>query len=268
MVELLKLNKEKVLKLVSVLTCVLIFLSAVSPLESHGQVRRGEYRKRLKEKEFMVGIEGALGISLLSQSKVNDWLKYENSVPSNTIKPEKPYIGASGFMIYNRYVLGLEGGRLWRNASTSNGVDAEYGGTMIFANLGYLLVREDNGRGYPYIGIGYGSSAIDLNNHMDETFLFGDDVSLLDPNTAGKLEFNRLLLQGGYHLMRTFPFSGTRTNQKGLHLSLKAGFIFTLGSKKWELDGVELTDSPKASFNHVYIRFSIGGWYSKIFQKE
>ena len=267
---LLKLNKKKVLRLTCVFTGILIFLCAVNPLDLYGQRRPGrlgDYKKRLEEKEFMVGLEGVLGLSLLNQSKVNELLEFQGS---NPIKPEKPYIGASGFMIYNRYVLGLEGGKLWRNASTSTGVDAEYSGNMIFANLGYLLVREENGRGYPYIGIGLGSSSIGLYNHMERNFLFEEGgIPILTPaDRAGKLEFNSLLLHGGYHLIRTFSLSGTRTNQKGIHFSLKAGFVFGLGGNKWELDGVERTDSPKASFNHVYARLTIGGWYSKIFEKE
>ncbi|MFC1558816.1 hypothetical protein ACFL40_05630 [candidate division KSB1 bacterium] len=269
---LLKLNKKKALRLTCIFTCLLIFLCVVNPIDSYGQRRPGrlgDYKKRLEEKEFMVGVEGVLGLSLLSQTKINQWLEAENSVPSNPLKPEKPYIGLSGFMIYNRYVLGLDAGRLWRSASTSTGVDAEYSGNMIFANLGYILVREENGRGYPYLGIGLGSSSINLNNHMDEPFLFGEgDPILSPPNTTGKLKFNTFLIQGGYQLIRTFPLSGTRIKQKGIHFSLKAGFILGLGGNKWELNGVELTDSPKASFNQVYARLTIGGWYSKIFEKE
>ena len=266
---LLKLNKKKSLRLTCIITGILIFLCAVNPLESYGQRRPGrlgDYKKRLEEKEFMVGLEGVLGLSLLNQSKVNELLEFQGS---NPIKPEKPYIGASGFMIYNRYVLGLEGGKLWRNASTSTGVDAEYSGNMIFANFGYILVREENGRGYPYIGIGLGSSSINLNNHMSGPFEFGDDIFILDsPNTTGKLEYNTFLIQGGYHLIRTFPLSGTRVKQKGIHFSLKAGFVVGLGGNKWELNGVELTDSPKAKFNQVFARLTIGGWYSKIFEKK
>ena len=184
-----KLEMKKKLRLTCIFTCVLIFLFAVNPLESYGQRRPGrlgEYKKRLEEKEFMVGLEGVLGVSLLTQTKVNDWLGIKGS---NPIKPEKPYMGASGFMIYNRYVFGLEGGKLWRNASTPTGVDAEYSGNMIFANLGYLLVREDNGRGYPYIGIGLGSSSINLNNHMGEPFELDRKSTRLYPS---HIPFSRL----------------------------------------------------------------------------
>ena len=110
---------------------------------------------------------------------------------------------------------------------------------------------------------------VEFTGKVDGSFEFGEGIYILEsPNTAGKLEYNTFLIQGGYHLIRTFPLSGTRVKQKGIHFSLKAGFVVGLGGNKWELNGVELTDSPKAKFNQVFARLTIGGWYSKIFEKK
>lgn len=264
-----KLGKAKIVRVLTFFVCTLLFFIFADFSDSYGQYRPRLPRKDKKmfddEKDIMVGLAGVLGVSLLNQGGINDFLEFHGS---NPLKPEKPYIGATGFVIYKRYAFELEGGKIWRNASSVGRVDAEYSGSLLFFNLGYLLVKEDNGRGYPYLGIGMGSSSIDFTNNLEEPFEFGEGVELIQPGGAAKVEYNKFLIQAGYHLIRTFSLSGTRTKQKGLHFSLKAGFVIGLGGNKWELGGTELTDSPKATLNSVYARLSIGGWFSKVFQKD
>ena len=197
-----------------------------------------------------------LGVSFLNVEPLNEDFERNGYA---TIAPEKMYFGGLGYVIYNKFIISADGGFVTRGAEFPSS-QVKYRNSTYFFNIGYSLLSELKGVGFPFIGIGMGSSKFELISNTNELPYFYRK----DRTNDTDYEFNSLLLQVGYTFLRMGDYMRAREKKKGIMFGLQGGFIMTLGDKQWNINGIK-SDSPRATFNGIYIKVMVGGWGGRIF---
>ena len=207
-----------------------------------------------QENEIGGGVGMMFGVNMVDMNALNDeFLK----IGLGSVNPEKMFFGGLGYLIYNKYVLSPEGGVFWQTSNLGN-VEIKYNGGLGFLNFGYLILEEPNSRGYPFIGIGYGNSSMEFSGSSIN--LGGETI-----NNKDKLDFSAPLMNLGFSVHFLINFSKNENRKGGIMAGLRAGYILTMGEKKWKKEGTEIKNGPNATFNGVYVRLMVGGWLSKLY---
>jgi hypothetical protein len=209
-----------------------------------------------QENEIGGGVGGMFGVNMINMNDLNDEFLKEGL---GSINPEKMFFGGLGYIIYNKFVLSPEGGVFWQTSNLED-VELKYNGGLGFLNFGYLILEEPNSRGYPFIGIGYGKSSMEFSGSFTP-FEFGEH-SIKNKDIV---DFNTLLINLGFSVHFLINFSKNENRKGGIMAGLRAGYILTMGEKKWKIEGTEIKNGPNATFNGVYVRLMVGGWLSKLY---
>lgn len=186
-------------------------------------------------------------------------------------------LGGFGLGSAGRFLIGGEGHALLpTEETTADGTfRTRFGGGYGMFNLGYLAYSDDHVDIYPILGVGGGGTTLEIIERSSPTF---DDV-LDDPARGSRLTTGGFMMSvsvgADYRFgpaereRRRWRDRGRDRNDDddedddhgGLFVGLRAGWLWTPGDARWELDELnEVAGGPNVGPTGLFIRLSVGGW--------
>jgi len=201
------------------------------------------------------GVGFMYGAKLANMNDLNDQLVEDGF---QEFDPVLKSIGGLGYINYNKFILSPEFVSFSKNIASGN-TDISYEGSQMFVNLGYAVVSEERALGFVYIGAGRGNASLKFTDPSGPSDFAGETIA-----SGEELNTDSFLINLGYSYHFLMNFSKSKNRKAGTTVGIRAGYIFSPGSKKWEYNGEEIAGAPPAKFNGVFIRLVIGGWINKI----
>jgi hypothetical protein len=209
-----------------------------------------------------------LGLAQAAQAEEGGMVYYSaggnliNPAPLNTLISAQGYkaydswnwgqgIGLYG--IFQRFLVGAEYQSLFGQLSSSGQESLKLEGSYGLFQLGYVVAGASTFQIYPYVGIGPGfvtlRSSQALNGMLSMTQ--GSNANLL---SASGMSW---LLDLGVGANVTVPMS-TGSDARGPSVSLRAGYLLTLGGTQWSSNELPVTGGPALNPGGPYVRLMVG----------
>lgn len=208
----------------------------------------------------LLGVSGGVGFIAGSWQHIgvgdlNDALE-ANDYP--TFSSDFLGLGLGGYIVRNRFLIGLEGHGFTSTSGTEKTVDhdlhlnARYG----LLDLGYLLTRGPT-LVFPYAGLGGGT----LRLRISETGRVSFDDILENPGRSVVLTEGSFLLHLGLGLDRAIGGSGSRGGtRRAFVIGARAGYIFATNKGDWdtEVGDLDVFGGPDVGVRGPYVRIQLG----------
>lgn len=169
-------------------------------------------------------------------------------------------LGGTGMAIVNSELLigGNGFAALYGDVHTNRGSASMSAAAGLF-NLGYALHNKDNWLLYPYVGVGYSSTTLELSNSSNTAYAFSASHSL-KPGEEQKYTASGIALEGGFGLKRMV----LRNNRNsGLLFGIDFGTYGIPRLQSWEHSGTEITAISSSHTQAYYVRFCFGGIFTR-----
>lgn len=199
------------------------------------------------------------GLGFGSPSDLNDDLS--TTFGQNTsITGTSLQVSGGGFMLLSkRVLLGLEGTGFLHAEEETGPYSAKLNGGSGTVRVGVALLNNTKWLGFPYLGIGYGGSRLEISNNTNEPVFFGETT--VPEFLEERLRVRYPVLDLGVSIFRI-----PAPDIDGLSLGGHIGFMTALGKDTWQMDNddevIGVQDMGLSSF---YIKLSIGwgGFFHK-----
>ncbi len=181
---------------------------------------------------------------------------------------DRPVAVGGGFnFTVQHLLLGVEGNwQLPRHGTAQvNGqsLHTSFSGAYGFGNIGAVLTQCNTCKIYPFVGVGAGALQLTTRQSAGGSF---DDV-LGTPLQASHLSRTMLLTQAGLGVDFMLPAIFTPSGDAaGIVVGVRAGYIYTPEplTRRWRLDGSNLTGGPDPTFDGPYVQVTFGGGWSHV----
>lgn len=195
-----------------------------------------------------------VGMSLLDTDGINNALTAQ---AYRSLSDRFFSLGAGGHLVLNQAVIGVEGQALLSEqaSSTNDTFRATLSGRRSMLQFGYLVFEGDNLDLYPLLGVGYGSTALEILDPAAGNF----DEVLADPRRGSVLHKGGPLL--GAAVGGDWVFEVAQGKRRGPALGFRLGYDYAPIESDWSLDGTPLLGGPELSLTGPYLRilFGFGG---------
>ncbi len=163
-------------------------------------------------------------------------------------------LGAGGFLLLTKRVLiGAEGFGLFHSTEEVGPYSARLTGGGGELKLGIALLNNNKFLGFPYLGIGYGSNRVEIQNDDPSSILFGE--TKVPEYFEERLRAKYPILDLGISIFK-IPAPDTDGISIGGHL----GFRTALGKDTWQMDNDDdVIGANDMGLSTFYIKLSIGG---------
>jgi hypothetical protein len=175
------------------------------------------------------------------------------------LSPHMLLLGGGGSAIINNWVIGGEGFSFMTPTVESNDLKASINGGMGFFNLGYVLYGNNGILLQPFLGIGGGGGSL--------TYALDEDLDVQDVQnsfTQTEVEWGGFLGQVGLSAQYVFPSEAEEDRDEpgsergGFVLGLRAGYILSPPSDRFEYFGGDIDGGPDYFFNGGFFRLTLG----------
>ncbi len=167
-------------------------------------------------------------------------------------------VGGGGFAIINSEILlGGNGFGSMFGSSLNNRGEASLSTGAGFFNLGYALHNKDGWLLYPYGGVGYSGTILELTNSSPTPFALSASHSL-QPGETKEYSAGGIALEGGFGLKKLIAREG---HKSGFIFGIDFGTYGMPALQDWEHDGQEITGITSTRGQAYYVKFSFGGGF-------
>ena len=185
-----------------------------------------------------------------------------NGIPS--IKESDLWINASMSHINHNWIM--EDGIGFTPIATSslNNLDVKYNQYQIYFRAGYNVSQNTNFRLYPFAGINFSASVLDVqdNNGIKSTNSFsGELLNSTASKTFYQPNFGIELGAGFDYVIKMKPKKmDCITIERNIPIGIRAGYYINTYAGDWKIDNYSLA-SPNQKQSAVFLSFSIGLGY-------
>ncbi len=210
--------------------------------------------KKFKNPEGYGGF--TMGLYYNSMNSLNARLK---GTGYGTVDSTFTTIGGMGYgLADNRIMLGGSGFLLMDNQSESSSSKNKVKGGYGFFEMGYGIIKTKNYGLFPVLGIGGGTTKIKLNSKYSGSPDFNDILN--DPKRNAEIKNSSFALKLALRNHISFKVrekieDGKRQIFK-MGCNLNIGVIYTFNNS-WELDDIEVYNSPKLPKEKYYASITI-----------
>lgn len=208
--------------------------------------QRGEHGSRRTVTAYMT-----VGMSLLDTDGINGALRAQEY---RSLSDRFFTLGAGGHLVINQAVIGVEGEALLSEqaSSTNDTFRAALAGKRGMLQFGYLVYEGDNLDLYPLLGVGYGSTTLEILDPAAGSF----NEVLANPRRGAVLHKGGPLI--GASLGGDWVFEMARGQRRGPALGFRLGYDYAPVESDWSLDGTRLLGGPDLSLTGPYLRILLG----------
>lgn len=166
-------------------------------------------------------------------------------------------IGTGSRNINGKFMTGSEGNFSLVNKNiNTNGYNSYLSSSFsIILNVGYVVYSTENIKVYPFIGGGIGRVNMDIiKDEKTPTF----NEILTNPVRGVPVSNTSALLQFGIASDYLIKIGKSVQQKGGIVVGLKAGYVFSVYSTGFQLEGANLAGSPEINNNGAYIKVYVG----------
>jgi hypothetical protein len=178
-----------------------------------------------------------------------------------TISPGGIQLGGGGFGIIKNITVGGEGyGFFVLSQPEAKNLKISFGGGFGTFNFGYVVYNTKSFILSPFIGVGWGSNSITVQERTGETIQF--DSGLLQGKNLKESIVSRGVFVLSAGVAGNFLTFGKETAKSfaGLILGFRLGYIFEPFGSKWKIGDSEVKGIPSSfSLSRIFLNITIGG---------
>jgi hypothetical protein len=178
---------------------------------------------------------------------------------SATLSSTNFSLGGYGYWQFNSWLFGFKGAGVYGSKVATTDYEYSLVGGYFMLDFGYKVINKNSLFVYPFIGVGRGGVAHNINSKA--TIDFSDPVNDKPAINSGVYNWSNVVFDIGVRIEKLFGIREEEKGNGGGLIGVEIGYMLSPSNTKWRTNtNAVIIGAPEYSMNGVYARIVIGGF--------